>query len=713
MLMSIGRGLSPAAVPCGSKTFFLTTSLPPEITFTRASAAQYINAAGKLAQAAVNAPRFGHDAQGRKLGLLIEPAIVNKVTCFNANPTNTTGFTTSGTGSLSVVNDAAELANAGLDLICTTGNVFKAEATTSGAFTLTVPGTTGNTNKHSASVYARGTGGATAATLAINASPVNIPSGGGYVRRKVDNITPSSSSQKINIVVQGNSTLYFILPQLEEFTVTTTPVITVGATGSRSADRAQVTNILSRKWFNVNKGYLICRYHLPALTTIDGYMAVIHDGTTANSIGLRKDQTNQDLRAYVRAASTITFATANGDKHQAGLTNAAGITWDATSAIAISGGKQITSALSAPTTSVTTLDIGARNGGASPVCGYIQSVEIGHGKLTALQLGAKMQQTNDLAVLGGGQSLIRGYFISQETSGETGKQLFRQLTGTALPEHNVIFVDGSTGGSAACKTSDAVNYWWDNAASVKGPAFTTFYSYADATGIKPGALLWAQGEADSFYIGGATSRADYKNALIAIFNDIRVTYGPIPVFIQRIGRRSAFSNPGGVQAVRDVQQELIDTYDWCFNAAEIYDQPLFDAVHPTDAGYLAGATRNAQVFLKYKNVIASGERGPAMSGATRSGTSVTVTLSHDAGTDIAPASGIDGFKFYDNTTPITVTAAVRTNATTVTLTLQSAPTSGVEKVYYGYDDMAGINMANILKDNANIPLPLRAGYITL
>ncbi|HRC26917.1 MAG TPA: hypothetical protein PKX87_05750, partial [Alphaproteobacteria bacterium] len=99
--------------------------------------------------------------------------------------------------------------------------------------------------------------------------------------------------------------------------------------------------------------------------------------------------------------------------------------------------------------------------------------------------------------------------------------------------------------------------------------------------------------------------------------------------------------------------------------------------------------------------------------ATRTGTTVSVTIAHDSGTDLTPSIGIEGFSFFDGTTPIAITSAVRTNATTLTLTLASAPVSGTRTLYYGYDAMVGLNTANVVRDNSPYALPLRAGKISL
>jgi hypothetical protein len=88
---------------------------------------------------------------------------------------------------------------------------------------------------------------------------------------------------------------------------------------------------------------------------------------------------------------------------------------------------------------------------------------------------------------------------------------------------------------------------------------------------------------------------------------------------------------------------------------------------------------------------------------------VTVTLVHDDGTDFTPASGIEGFKYFDNgSNPVTISAAVRTNATTITLTLASGIAG---TLYYGYDALLSVNTANLVKDNATIVMPLQTAKV--
>ncbi|MGL6009425.1 MAG: hypothetical protein ACRC1D_08210, partial [Culicoidibacterales bacterium] len=97
---------------------------------------------------------------------------------------------------------------------------------------------------------------------------------------------------------------------------------------------------------------------------------------------------------------------------------------------------------------------------------------------------------------------------------------------------------------------------------------------------------------------------------------------------------------------------------------------------------------------------------PVITGAVRSTVTVTVTLRHSKGTDFTPTTGISGFRYFNNSgTEITITAAVRTNATTITLTLASGVAG---TLYYIYGDALSDTAANYVKDNSENTMPLRS-----
>jgi hypothetical protein len=125
------------------------------------------------------------------------------------------------------------------------------------------------------------------------------------------------------------------------------------------------------------------------------------------------------------------------------------------------------------------------------------------------------------------------------------------------------------------------------------------------------------------------------------------------------------------------------------------------------------AERNARKMANVFGATLTGVEGPVMASWSRSGTTITVTIVHDGGTDISPSTGIEGFHFFDGASEIAITAASKTNATIISLTLASTPTGGSQTLTYIYDEEATVTVANLLKDNAVPSMPLKARFITV
>ena len=164
-------------------------------------------------------------------GILVEEARTNKLTAFNANPDAAlTDFSKSGDGSSTFtrVNDAAELAVAGLAGVATSGLVFKVDNSL-GATSIRITSFTlcGNTNSHTASCWIRGAG---SVSLQINSSETYTSLTAGYARRTTTQ-TPSSAARPWILAVAAGSVAYFILPQLEEGAFATSPSLRQGRRG--------------------------------------------------------------------------------------------------------------------------------------------------------------------------------------------------------------------------------------------------------------------------------------------------------------------------------------------------------------------------------------------------------------------------------------------------------------------------------------------------
>lgn len=175
-------------------------------------------------------------------GLLIEEARTNKVTIFNANPTSLAGATRAGDASavLTLVNDAAALAAAGLGSVVTSGQVFRLDNTAgTTSCVVTIDGATGNTNPHSLSGWVRGTGTGVRVRLnSVNTATV-VPTPG-YQRIITANVIPSSTINIWSIWADSGAVIWFTLPQLEEAVFVTSPIVTAGASATRGVDAATI-----------------------------------------------------------------------------------------------------------------------------------------------------------------------------------------------------------------------------------------------------------------------------------------------------------------------------------------------------------------------------------------------------------------------------------------------------------------------------------------
>jgi len=174
---------------------------------------------------------------------LVDDVVTNKVTAWNANPTEAAGFVGTPFGMLkggdaaavlSVVNDVAALAAAGLSGVCTSGKVYKLDNTagSTAAFCNTV-GPCGNTNNHSVSSWARGAAG----ILGIGAGgSTGFAASGPYVRRT--HATPGVAPNSMFIGANAGAVVYFILPQLiERPAAISQDIVTEGAAASAVVGR--------------------------------------------------------------------------------------------------------------------------------------------------------------------------------------------------------------------------------------------------------------------------------------------------------------------------------------------------------------------------------------------------------------------------------------------------------------------------------------------
>jgi hypothetical protein len=234
----------------------------------------------------------------------------------------------------------------------------------------------------------------------------------------------------------------------------------------------------------------------------------------------------------------------------------------------------------------------------------------------------------------------------------------------------------------------------------------TFTNGVVALGGKLEAVVWVQGEGDA---DASRTQAQYYGDLGTLFADWRTQFGQasLPVILPTLG----FCTSGLYTDAES--QEITKAQIQKCSDANIYrvdrkDLPLVDTVHHTAAGAETLGVRCARAVL-YSSGAVSTYRGPRITAVSRTApTALTVSLSHDVGTDFTPTTGITGFRVLDGATPVTVSAAVRQSSGAIGLTLDTAPAALpiIQYLYGNQPTVSGVVLAN---GSPSLPLEVNDG----
>lgn len=677
--------------------------------FRNDAVATYRNSSGNLVVAAANEARFDYDSSGVAKGILMEPSRTNKCTAYNLNPTNLTGLTAGGNGSASIaiVSDSSALTTAKIN--AGNGNVIEVDNTLGGSGTayVDISGTVANTNAHSFSCYARVVSGASGSMSDSGGAGSVSFTNTSYERIYSQNFTPSGTTATFRITTPLGSKVRFILFQSEEAVFATTPIIVAGAAATRQHNRILCTNITTIPFWNSSQGTLVAEITSyidggMTITNTDNYFLLAANGTSVNDgFAMYAIPTRFKARPRVAAASTNYSTNDVSGGYVKDKIYPVGISYTNGGVVKTFAGAGVFEnwTMLATATGINRMYLGGRDS-ANTISGWVRKARVYNEAKTLSESLSGFIGSSDVAVVFCGQSNSTGYF-SQQGSGTNGGEragqvILDSIIGTNT--RNWMINAGTVGTSTTDWTGSgtAITRWKEIVGSFK------------ENGGVVKAIVWDQGEANS-----ADNLTTVKAAWLAIFTDMRnFLGGDVPVIIVPMGRRS--DTDVDWNSLRRAQKELDSEYSWIHLAPEKWNQALDDVVHLTDAGYVAQVPHVLRKALKVSGYnVSGGVDGPTITGWSRSGTTVTVTIAHDAGNDISPSSGIQGFTFLDNTTPITINSAVRTNGTTITLTLNSAPVSGIETLYYGYKSLLGVTTSNLVVDNeATYPKPLHFYYGT-
>ncbi len=240
-------------------------------------------------------------------------------------------------------------------------------------------------------------------------------------------------------------------------------------------------------------------------------------------------------------------------------------------------------------------------------------------------------------------------------------------------------------------------------------------------------VLWHQGGTGI----GTVTRADYKTRLAAIRAgfEAAATVQRFAVF-PLMHRTNAADTDFFTNETRRAHYEYLAENPGTVNLGWYPAVPMADDVHQTAAGSEDIAYAYAHALLFALGVVPTNNLGPVITGASRSGTAVTLTVQHRAGTTLKTNTGLEatGFQVFPRATahndgsalPI---SSVTLNASTIVLTLATNPATAVD-VYYEYgrfdnsspvfDDVAvlGRTTGNALQPLLDpVQSPIEAGEI--
>lgn len=487
-----------------------------------------------------------------------------------------------------------------------------------------------------------------------------------------------------------------------------------------------------------DKGWAICHF-VTTTGTVGANQTpfFLHGGSTQNVLGGRIDSVANIFRPVFQCNNLNVVETeGRGEfKTPPNILRTFCITWDITNqkyARIIDGDYYEDTTLVAPllAMTLTELRIGARNGGSDPLTGYVTYLEFGTGYyLSGPQMGARAASRHSFIAAPGGQSNVKNLFTGAETTTGAGYNAYNVKLASLLGGVSFgacLFVDTAEGGSGIFKATMAgqsapenQEYWWDEDTNSPGPELLQWYERIVSSGIVPDVTDWDQAEAEISRINNPSTpfctTATYTAQLLKIFNWMRSKFPALHIIIHRMGIRtgSYTSTYAGIQTICDIHKSFADTYSWCSLGAERFDLALYsDGVHYTDAAYAIMGQRYALSHARRMGInVSGGSVGPSLVSATRSGTTVTATISHDGGTDFTPTTLIQGFKYLDaNGADVALSTISRASATTITMTLASAVAG---TLYYIYDNATISDITKIVKDNGANTLPLQRGSVSV
>jgi hypothetical protein len=674
----------------------------------------YRDSGGELRNTVSATPTIDHDINGNILGLQCFTARTNVCTNDNSTPTATTNMTLTDLGSsasLTTTTDATYIPGFKMSNVISS-SVYQLYGGTAGA-ECEISGNIGSTGDCAAQVAIRVLQSGRTCYLGhtndkTNTVFSNYPD---YAQVKAEDMTASATTDKMVIKVPAFTTVRFTLNQFETGAKASPTIIVDGASATTVKNFCQMT---MPNGFNVDAGAAIVEAMALYDTGNANAAGVVVLGSTGgfptDAYYMQSNQSSNLPNAYAKGnGSALNIAAAS--TFIAGRHHSIGMIWENAGDIrSFAGAMQTTNTtITMPDTAsgINTITFGAFAANTWQFNGWIKSLKIFDKNYSMRQLSkhaiGSVTGNQERGIAFGGQSNGEGYFSAANVYTNGGERamiaIMNDVWGTTKRNWGI---NGTTGGSSLVG--------WQGSGAFITKWKEIIGNYRHAGGVVE-ALYFNQGQSNM-----GNTPTWWEDETVEVINDMLSYSGASKAFIQQNGQYRLNGTDGHKDNCRDWK---LGYHNAAANNSSIILLPtnaihplLSDGVHLTDAGYTADAQIITRFMLDNLGYTVSGDvTPPSITGVSRSGTTVTVTITHGDGTDFT-IGGVAGWEFLDDGTRIEVTAAVRTNATTITLTLASAPT-GTEVLRYLYgsgyehDGVTTEDPADYVKDNSspyNLPL---------
>jgi hypothetical protein len=336
---------------------------------------------------------------------------------------------------------------------------------------------------------------------------------------------------------------------------------------------------------------------------------------------------------------------------------------------------------------------------------------------------AAVEQQTDLVALFVGQSLMARGFT--QFSGAGRDAFIAEAEGLGFT--NVIAINGARDSAGVCfgtnSTASAVGSYLDDGDDGEG---TIFVDYLVA-GVEDAEVAWEDidivflmiGNRDRLALttangGPFITEADHKAGIKTLADLIKARApNAIIVHLPNIGELGIDTQAQNEAwtAIERAQYEAVAEHADLLPGCSLDDITRTDSQHPDEAGHVLQFQRMARLAAHYLGRPVNNPLGASVTAASYDGDAdtITVTISHDDGTDFAGTIGA-GWWAYVNGAYQKPTTLTRIDADTFTLSggLTLAAEDVVTFSYAAgtHEDM-GDPATDIFIDNATNPLPIR------